>query len=176
MRQPSCGVSPLTRSCRDSGFKHLLRCLVYVEAQIGFRLQGEYIDTHQNHLADDLSRDHVLSFLSKVPSVNTHFTPTAQSTPEPAGRSAFALVVQRYFQQGLVPSKQRTYGAAIRHFYAICTQFNITSPFTVTEHLLCCSAAFLADQGLTPQKLMFGLPDLRDQSSLPMLKRVQAGI
>ena len=99
-----------------------------------------------------------------------------------------APAVQRYFQQGLAPSTQRTYGAAMRRFYAICTHFNITSPFPVTEHLLCCFAAFLADQGLKPQtvkgylaavrnmQVSLGLPDPRDQSSLPMLKRVQAGI
>ena len=66
-----------TRSSRDSGVMHLLRCLIYVEAQIGCRLQGEYIDTHSNHLADDLSRDHVLSFLSKVPSADSQPTPTS---------------------------------------------------------------------------------------------------
>ena len=76
----------------------------------------------------------------------------------------------------------------MRRFDAFCTHFNITSPFPVTEHLLCCFAAFLADQGLTPQtvkgylaavrnmQVSLGLPDPRDQSSLPMLKRVQAGI
>ena len=51
-------------------------------------------------------------------------------------------------------------------------------------------AAFLADQGLAPQtgktymylaavrsmQISLGLPDPRDQSSLPILKRVQAGI
>ena len=53
---------------------------------------------------------------------------------------------------------------------------------------MCCFAAFLADKGLALQtgrgylaavqsmQIMLGLPDLRDQSSLPMLKRVQAGM
>ena len=69
-----------------------------------------------------------------------------------------------------------------------CVKFNIVFPFPVTESLPCSFAAFLADQGLTPQtgkgylaavrsmQLSLGLPDPRDQSSLPMLKRVQAGI
>ena len=76
----------------------------------------------------------------------------------------------------------------MKRFSAFCTHFNILSPFPVTEHLLCCFAAFLADQGLAPQtvkgylaavrnmQVSLGLPDPRDQSSLPMLKRVQAGI
>jgi hypothetical protein len=58
----------------------------------------------------------------------------------------------------------------------------------VTEHLLCCFAAYLADDGLAPQsiksylsavrnmQLALGLPDPREQSAMPMLKRVQAGI
>ena len=53
---------------------------------------------------------------------------------------------------------------------------------------MCCFVAFLADEGLAPQtgkgylaavrsmQILLGLPDFRDQSSLPMLKRVQAGI
>lgn len=76
----------------------------------------------------------------------------------------------------------------MRKFSASCYQFNVHSPFPVTEHLLCCFAAFLADQGLAPQtgksylaavqntQISLGLPDPRDQSSMPMLKRVQAGI
>jgi len=66
--------------------------------------------------------------------------------------------------------------------------YNVVSPFPVTEHVLCCFAAYLADQGLAPQtgssylaavrnmQISLGLPDPRDSSSLPMLKRIQAGI
>lgn len=76
----------------------------------------------------------------------------------------------------------------MRRFYGFCDQFNVTSPFPVTETLLCSFAAFLADQGLAPQtgkgylaavrsmQISLGLPDPRDQSSMPRLKRVQAGI
>ena len=56
------------------------------------------------------------------------------------------------------------------------------------EHLPCPFTAHLADQGLSPQsiktylsavrsvQIALGFSDLRDQSSLPYLKRVQAGI
>ena len=99
-----------------------------------------------------------------------------------------APAVQRYFQSGLAPSTQKTYGAALKHFYNFCTKFNISTPFPVTECLLCSFAAFLADEGLAPQtgtaylsavrsmQISLGLPDPRDSSSLPILKRVQAGI
>ena len=58
----------------------------------------------------------------------------------------------------------------------------------MTEQLLCCYAAYLAEEGLAPssiksylavvrdRQLSLGLPEPREQSSLPLLKRVQAGI
>ncbi len=96
--------------------------------------------------------------------------------------------VQRYFHHGLAPSTQKTYQAVMKRFHAFCTRYNVGTPFPVTEHLLCCFAASLADQGLAPQtikgylsavrntQISLGFPDPRDQSSLPMLKRIQAGI
>lgn len=58
----------------------------------------------------------------------------------------------------------------------------------MSEQLLCCFASFLANDGLAPQtgkaylsavrnmQISLGLPDPREQSLLPVLKRVQAGI
>ena len=54
------------RSSRDRGVMHLLRCLAFVKEWLGCHLAAEYIDTHSNHLADDLSRDRASSFLSKL--------------------------------------------------------------------------------------------------------------
>ena len=63
-----------------------------------------------------------------------------------------------------------------------------TPSLPVSEQLLCTFTAFLADQGLAPQtiksylaavrnmQISLGFPDPREQSSLPILKRVQAGI
>lgn len=76
----------------------------------------------------------------------------------------------------------------MKRFQAFCTRFNVSSPFPLTEHLMCCYASFLADEGLAPQtiksylsalrnmQLSLGLPDPREHSALPMLRRVQAGI
>ena len=76
----------------------------------------------------------------------------------------------------------------MKRFHDFCGRFDIGSPFPVTELVLCSFAAFLADQGLAPQtgkgylaavrnmQISLGLPDPRDQSSMPMLRRVQAGI
>lgn len=64
----------------------------------------------------------------------------------------------------------------------------MVDPFPVSERLLCYFAAYMADEGLSPQsgksymaairnmQISVGLPDPREQSSLPVLKRVQAGI
>ena len=96
--------------------------------------------------------------------------------------------IQHYFDQGLAQSTLKTYNAAMKRFYAFCVKFKLLSPFPVSEYLLCGFAAFLADQGLAPQtakcylaavrnmQLSLGLPDPRDHSSLPMLRRVLAGI
>ncbi len=63
-----------SRSSKDQGVMHLLRCLVFVEAQVGCHLLGEYIETYNNDLADDLSCNNLVSFLSKVPSADNHPT------------------------------------------------------------------------------------------------------
>ena len=73
-------------------------------------------------------------------------------------------------------------------FHSFCTTYNVLNPFPLSEQLLCTFAAFLADQGLAPQtiksylaavrniQISLGFPDPREQSSLRLLKRVQAGI
>ena len=83
---------------------------------------------------------------------------------------------------------QPTYRAGLRKFYDFCKRYNVLSPFPVTEQLLCYFAAFMANQGLSPQtghsylsavrsmQLSLGLPDPREQSAMPILKRIQAGI
>ncbi len=112
--------------------------------------------------------------------------------PGPAAQrldlSCLAPSIQRYFHGWLASSTQKTYGAALRRFYTFCTTFNVSTPFPVTEHLLCTFASFLADQGLAPQtgkayisavqsmQISLGLQDPREQSSLPILRGIQAGI
>ena len=63
-----------SRTSRHSGIMHLLRSLVFVEAYFQFHFHPQYINTHANELADDLSRNDAFSFLSKVP--QAHRKPT----------------------------------------------------------------------------------------------------
>ena len=66
-------------TCKASHCRHMLRALAFIEAQHAFHLQPEYIDTRANHLADDLSRDNLSSFLSKVPEADRRPTPLPPS-------------------------------------------------------------------------------------------------
>ena len=69
-----------------------------------------------------------------------------------------------------------------------CVRYQVPDQFPITEYLLFAFAALMADNGLSPQtvksyltavrntQLSHALPDPREQSSLPVLKIVQAGI
>ena len=82
----------------------------------------------------------------------------------------------------------RSYDCALRHFNSFCMQYNVSDPFPVTEKLLCYFSTKLADDGLAPQtikvhlstirnmQLSLGLPPPREESTLPVLKRVLDGI
>ena len=58
-----------SRSSKQPQLMHMLRCLFFVEASYGFELSASYIPTKANDLADDLSRNNLSSFLSKVPAL-----------------------------------------------------------------------------------------------------------
>ena len=59
-----------SRTSRDPTLMHLIRNIVFLEAYGGFHIQAEYIDTHANHVADDLSRNRLSSFFLKVPNAS----------------------------------------------------------------------------------------------------------
>eukprot|EP00731_Ephydatia_muelleri_P000372 Em0001g372a len=96
--------------------------------------------------------------------------------------------LQGYFRNGLAPSTHRSYDCALRRFNSFCVLYNVSDPFPVTEKLLCYFSTKLANDGLAPQtikvylsairsmQLSLGLPLPREESSLPVLKRVLDGI
>ena len=59
-----------SRTSKNRQLLHMLRVLAFVEACYHFHFYPVYIDTKANHLADDLSRNNAISFLSKVPEAN----------------------------------------------------------------------------------------------------------
>jgi hypothetical protein len=56
-----------SRTSRDGDMMHLLRCLFFIEAKYDFMLVALHIPGVLNDLADDISRNRAVSFLSKVP-------------------------------------------------------------------------------------------------------------
>ena len=56
-----------SRTSRHPHCLHMLRALAFVEARHSFHLRPQYINTKVNHLADDLSRNNLPSFLTMVP-------------------------------------------------------------------------------------------------------------
>ena len=58
------------RSSRLQHLKHLLRCLYFFEAYHGFLLKSIHIAGLKNDIADDLSRNNLSSYFSKVPDAN----------------------------------------------------------------------------------------------------------
>jgi hypothetical protein len=69
-----CNNMADSRTSRHKGLMHLLRCLVFLEAHFQCDLHASYINTRANHLADDLSRNDSVSFLSKVLGASPHPT------------------------------------------------------------------------------------------------------
>ena len=63
-----------SRTCHDHHIMHMLRTLAFIEASHSFALSPQYISTTDNHLADDLSRNCLSSFLSKVPDADRRET------------------------------------------------------------------------------------------------------
>ena len=144
-----------SRTSRVAHVMHMLRTLAFIEARDAFTLTPQYIDTKSNHWL---------------------------------GLAASAPAAQRYFRDGLAPSTRHSYYLAMKKSTTFCEHLQVLCPFPVTEGLLCSFAAFMADAGLVLQtgqsylvairniQLSLGLPDPREQSSLPALRRVLAGI
>ncbi len=66
-----------SRSSRHKGMMHLLRTVVFAEARLVCSLSPVYIDTRANHLADSLSRDNAVHFLSQVQSADPRPSPVS---------------------------------------------------------------------------------------------------
>ena len=76
----------------------------------------------------------------------------------------------------------------MKRFHMFYTTYNVSTPFPLSKHLLCSFTAYLADQqpalqtiksylsALCNTQISLGLPGPREHASLPILKRVRAGI
>lgn len=130
-----------SRSSRDKGVMHLLRSLVFIEAHFNCHLKATYINTHANHLADDLSRNNLTSFLRKMPQSNPYPTQVPllllDLLLDPEAKldlSSLAPALHQYFQAGLAPSTNKAYQTATRRFHNFCLKYNVHS--AVRTHTL----------------------------------------
>ena len=64
-----------SRTSKNRHCMHMLRVLAFIEARHCFHLRPVYINTKLNHLADDLTRDNLSSFLVKVPQAHKRSDP-----------------------------------------------------------------------------------------------------
>ena len=97
-------------------------------------------------------------------------------------------LVQEYCSLGITPSTKKSYKSAYNQFCHFCSQFQIISPFPVSEALLCYFAAFLAQRALAlasiklylasvrHMQVSMGYPEPRAASSLLWLRLVLNGI
>ena len=94
----------------------------------------------------------------------------------------------RYCNRGLADSTQRTYKSGINRYLSFCRLFGVSTPFPVSEPLLCYFVTYLAREGVAPStvrtylaavrhaQIMRGHPGPRELSSLPRLRLVQNGV
>ena len=147
-----------------------------------------------NRLADALSHDKLSSFLWKGQCNGTVTLPNSSQAPGTAAGHADRLdlsslerYVQFYFNQSLAPSTHRTYQAATKRFSDFCSEFHISTPYPLTQHLLCQYVSYLGSQGLSPATIKVYLSALRrcqismgmpspDHASMPKLQAVQVGV
>ena len=70
-----------SRSSSTAHIMHMLRCLFFIEAHFNLQLSAAYISTGDNDIADDLSRNKMGAFRSKMPQADPDPTPIPPALP-----------------------------------------------------------------------------------------------
>ena len=124
-----------SRTSRHKGIMHLIRCLVFIEATLGFYVCSSYIDTKTNHLADE---DNLCSFLSKVTTADHWCQPLCCSsywTHTRTGHVRAGSLGSARFSGRSSPSMQSTYKAALKHTLPDSIPIPCDSAIPVTSQL-----------------------------------------
>ena len=118
-----------SRTSKDKDMMQLLRCLFFVEAYFQFHLEAHHIPGISNECADDLSRNRLAAFRTKLPQANHYPIPYTLFSFAVAAQAAGGLVlpqldsaVQYFCENALAESTRKTYQSALLHF-AHSTQF-----------------------------------------------------
>ena len=91
---------------------------------------------------------------SFLPFTHTPFPLAVAVTPRPElDISKLDPAVQFFCDKGKAESTHETYQSALHRFGAFCTQYDILSPFSVSEALLCYFFTAMANEGLTPKTI-----------------------
>ena len=96
--------------------------------------------------------------------------------------------VQFFCSKAIANSSHKTYQSALKKFATFCSTYSVTTPFPVSEAILCYFSTYMACQGLSPRtikvylsgirhmQMVIGLPDPKEFTSMPRLRMVQSGI
>lgn len=102
--------------------------------------------------------------------------------------SSLDNAVRFYCDRGIADSTRRTYKSGINRYLSFCRAFCISSPFPVSEIILCYFVTSLAQEGIAPAtiktylaavrhaQVVRGYPEPRESSTLPRLRLIQSGI
>ena len=107
-------------------------------------LQASYISTRENHLADDLSRNHAVSFLSKVLQASktpSQVPPGLVTTPKQTGHLSNGAGSSKIFWPGLSPLDKEVIRRRLKAVPHLLQQVqcNDTIPSYRIHHVLLCS-------------------------------------
>ena len=93
-----------------------------------------------------------------------------------------------YCNRGVADSTRRTYRLGVNRYLSFCCAFGVSTPFPVSELMLCYFITSLAREGIAPAtiktylaavrhaQIIQGHQVLRDSSALPRLSLIQKGI
>ena len=113
-----------------------------------------YTPSTPNVLADSLLRNishYSFASIQMQPPLLTILPSPAGPPAGSPGRldiSAIKPSIQRFCQSRLAPS---TIKPAMKRFYTLCINYNITKHFPLSEQLLVSFVPYVADQGLAPK-------------------------
>ena len=148
-------VEVITRgSSKDGHLSHIPRCIHFAEAKYNFTLVANHVAGVDNDKADDLSRNQLSSFLSKVPEAGSYPTVVPQRLKQLGwvDQQNLGQVVERLLRESLAPSTRRTYCAAQGRYLTFCAEEN-TLPVPTNEEILCKFVAWIFVRDLAYQTM-----------------------
>ena len=140
------------RSSRNPRMMHLLRCLFFIKAVFEFNLTCITSQVLRIQRRMCCTGTTLLPFsLRCLGRTNTPHATGGSTIKSGTGLALDDLEgsLQLFFWQGLAESTYRTDSSGMSCFYDFCVRFSVSSPFPVSEKLLCYFNVILADEKLS---------------------------